>query len=90
MEKALKIAKNAGWDSSYTKSDTCSISDILLDPEFWKCLGLGLNWSQEPVLLFNHSYCESELKYQAYRFINHILDGKDTESFFKELLKHQF
>ena len=87
--KALVIATNEGWNSGYTRSDTCSLSDILLDREFWKYLGTGLGWSQRPVLLFGHSYCESELRYQAYRFIDHILDGKDIESFFSELLKNE-
>ena len=57
-------------------------SRIFHDPLFWQALGKALGWEQS----------EGNGEYPVYRdkwhqFIDHIMSGKDAESWFKELLK---
>ena len=57
---------------------------VVCDPSFWQCLGKSLGWSIERLDATGKAvYAVSEW----YDFIDHIADGKDVESFFKELLK---
>lgn len=73
---------------------------ILLDPLFWQALEKGLGQEdkcedciEEPI----HKWCASGSheekshrrvwKYQWHRFIDHLAEGKDIESFFTNLIK---
>ena len=48
--------------------------EILLDPEFWRCLGESLGWEEGGWL------------YHWHRYIDHIAEGRNTEEFFENLL----
>lgn len=57
--------------------------EALLDPEFWKCLGKAEGWTE---------YMSDGTPYTTYRrywkdLIDHLAEGRDIESYFKELLK---
>ena len=64
---------------------------FLLDPLFWQCLGKALGWNQTKRIKFhkwNDTYDDMscpEWKYHWHRFIDHLAEGKDADSFFKTL-----
>jgi len=101
MEKAIKLAIAGGWQwkrnsneiieyKIYAKEiDEVDFNDMLMDSKFWEGLGKSLNWSYEPVLLFDHSYKDSELQYEWHKFIDHIIAGGTADDFFKELLANE-
>jgi hypothetical protein len=68
-------------------------SDVFLDPLFWQSLGKAMGWefvSKERKVQYtkNHklnSYSQEWL-YQWHRFIDHLAEGKDAESFFENTL----
>ena len=45
MEKAIKKAQESGY--SYNSLDEKSYGDILLEVEFWKCLGKTEGWQKQ-------------------------------------------
>lgn len=64
---------------------------IWLDPSFWQCLGKALN--PEGLRIKNGFGETVSLESQSawykttwHRFIDHLIEGKDAESFFRELL----
>ncbi len=68
---------------------------ILLDPLFWQAVGKAMGWGGFDTK-YLHSQAEVEASSQMppnewrdhwHRFIDHLAEGKDAESFFKELLK---
>lgn len=59
---------------------TIPTADILLDPLFWQALGKAMGWE------FRSDHKEPWKK-EWHRFIDHLAEGKDVESFFKDLLK---
>lgn len=69
----------------------CSIHQLLLDPQFWQALGKALGWGDICINCHNSvsSCCEEKYnkdwKYYWHKFIDHLADGKDIESFFKTL-----
>lgn len=70
---------------------------VLLDPFFWQCLGKSLgkipDVHLEPLCrhkLFDGSDYQESVSWwivQMHRFVGHIVEGKDAESFFKKLLE---
>lgn len=73
---------------------------ILLDPTFWQCLGKAMGWTKQTQEVqldgFNleamNNGCSSTTKdieynwlYYWHRFIDHLADGGDANSFFKNL-----
>lgn len=77
--------KDIDWKSAY------------LDPLFWQALGKSLGWGG---LMFcpvcgSGLGCDADEKfskkweYQMHRFIDHLIEGKDADSFFKELLTNK-
>ena len=66
MEKAIQIATASGYYTTFFDKD----SDVLIDPLFWQALGKGLGWEPE------------EWKWQAKWFMEHLMEGKDIQSFF--------
>lgn len=65
-----------------------TIHRVLLDPEFWICLGNQLDKefveSQMPDFV---SFDKWDSKLYHHRFIDHIWEGKSADEFFKNLLK---
>lgn len=82
------------WTMPNKSSTTLSHYQLVLDPLFWQALGRGLEWSD--VIYFLKCPCCGDTpgdeprmfswKYQMHRFIDHLADGKDADSFFAELI----
>lgn len=68
-----------------------SINDALLDPLFWQALGKAEGWEQDfgetCPLCEVEVYEGTEWEYHWHRFINHLTQGKDIDSFFTNLLQ---
>lgn len=74
-----------------------------LDPEFWRCVGKAMGWNYNHVCIIDgdpmlnrgdcgnerHTVETYEWSYYWHRFIDHLAEGKDAESFFSELLKEK-
>jgi hypothetical protein len=82
-----------------------TISEALLDPQFWKSLAIGMKWQKYTWISWKDSWCELHQTqatndedfspnwpngsrnytwvHQWHRFIQHLADGKDEDSFFK-------
>jgi hypothetical protein len=60
--------------------------EILLDPLFWQALGRARGWDKEPFII-NGAWlmADSECELNWFRFIDHLAQGKDAESFFAAL-----
>lgn len=79
--------------------------DTCLDPLFWQALGKALKWKKEPcqcdecgvigVGEWNHlGECKRKNRPGSWesnwhRFIDHLIAGKDAESFFKSLTEQE-
>jgi hypothetical protein len=53
-----------------------SLSEVFLDPSFWQALGKAREWIAPP---------KGQAYFYQHRFIDHLADGKDAESFFDSL-----
>lgn len=91
MEKALYKAQEAGYKIASTgvemptPAQPRSLKEVMLDPEFWKCLGKSLGWGDETQQNpFAPSY-----KNAWHMFIDHLAEGKDPNSFFENLLSNK-
>lgn len=70
---------------------------IFLDPKFWQALGKALGWKQKYTSMIRelryddvppmriHAPEYDEWMFWWHRFIDHLAEDKDAESFFKEL-----
>jgi hypothetical protein len=58
-----------------------SVDTILLDPQFWQCLGKALWWKED-----ERRYGTARWHYEAVRFMQDIMMGKSVDTFFKSLL----
>lgn len=98
IELAIKRAIKAGFKPSYDSLDSFILDDpkhwdeslvcrSLLDPAFWQSLGKALGWKQvyERCLNDGSKSQAREWVYQWHRFIDHLVQGKDAESFFHSL-----
>lgn len=106
-EQAIKIAIENGYKftirmnmaSARHKSNQ---SVIVLDPAFWRALGLGLGWGDENGIdsrtFWNGTVDYPEVsdegigyreisRYKMHCFVDHLHSDKDTESYFKNLLE---
>jgi hypothetical protein len=71
-----------------------SFKAMLLRPSFWKCLERALHWDGEVVVevqddgenIREHSYLYPKWQWHWHKFIDHLAEGKDYESYFKKLL----
>lgn len=103
MEKAIKLAIEGGWDSSAMEWHGCQESithDIwekaVLSPLFWQALGKSLGWAKsvdedgdinrEPSS-WQYRFGNPQWLWYQHKFIDHLAEGKDINSFFEELLK---
>lgn len=88
MQEAIQLAQEGGWGNWYDL-DVYEVSDepsIREDPDFWRCLGKQLGWEQSDK---RYVYSGSKRNWITvwHRYINHLAEGKDAESFFISLLK---
>src|SRR3990167_6920478 len=102
MEKAIKKAIEGGyklpWISARHISTIVRYKDnysvLFLDPLFWQALGKAEGWSTYAVCQLHGNECllkcdrafAFEWIYQWHKFIDHLAEGKDINSFFNELL----
>jgi hypothetical protein len=69
-------------------------TEITQDPLFWQALGRALGWDiggvqyNEPKKMSGQTriYLKSGWLYQWHCFIDHLAEGKDADSFFKDLI----
>lgn len=59
---------------------------ILLDPLFWQALGKAKGWGTEPAATTVSGFPVQEWLMVWHRFIDHLAEGRDAESFLAELL----
>ncbi len=94
MEKAKSKAFEVGYpyrdDPNGVPYALKSDDELLMDPDFWKCLGNSENW--KPVYYKCGSNCgnmilEGDYKYHWKRLIEYIDENKSVDSFFNELIK---
>lgn len=96
IEKAVKSGYDGGepalrdWHQSYGHHRFDEKERILLDPLFWQSLGKAMGWEDEKVC----PTCWKKIVPTAtgwmcywHRFIDHIAEWKDAESFFDSLDK---
>lgn len=91
MEQAYKLAKKAGYQGRLY-APTMRVE--FLDPLFWQSLGKALGWKGTGIfkscLCLDKEFHTCELMnwhLEWHRFIDLLIEGKDAESYFKELLK---
>lgn len=84
IEKAIE----GGWVSEYPQEGTWLANyenyRAALDPTFWQSLGKSLGWDSHMLMWVGTYY--DEWQYRAMRFYDLILQGKDTNNFWKEIL----
>ena len=95
IEQAIQ---KAGWDVENIKN----VEALLLTPIFWQSLGKALGWPKKGCIECGfrgryddfHGDCGKCLgrdykgwQAQWHRFIDHLAEGKDAESFFASILK---
>lgn len=89
-EQAIKKAVSVGY-KDYTESPSHSTSkyhsDILLDPDFWKCLGKAEGWIVEMPSRYSFNDEIAEWEHYWHSFIDHLADGGNIDDFFNNLLK---
>jgi hypothetical protein len=87
IEQAFEDAYQCGFATRGTRekwNEEAMQAMCFLDPLFWQALGKARGWT----------VCESgsiwqgvpKWRYWWHRFIDHLADGKDAESFFKSLV----
>ena len=102
MEQAIKIAIENGY-TPIVITDEIDYKQqeffCLISPIFWQALGKGLKFDEEFGFcpdcknhkgdLAHEDACGIGYKWKRtwHRFIDHIAEGKDVDSFFTELIK---
>lgn len=94
IQEAIQLAIKSGYrgkevwanldGSKWSVNALYPISDILLNPLFWLNLGKALRW--EKVSNLDKVALVGGWQYQMHRFIDHLIEGKDAESYFEALL----
>jgi hypothetical protein len=84
--QAIEKTIHGGWRFKENNFAGNSIENnqFLLNREFWQALGKTLGWEENWVRVLGD---EKNWRLEWHNFINHLADGKDTESFFEQLLK---
>jgi hypothetical protein len=97
MKDAITKAIEGGWKMSetetiYVANNIPFVNDsFLLDPLFWSALGKSLGWEVwDKKALEDSVAVGGKIKYwwqiMWHRFIDHLAEGKDADSFFTNLL----
>lgn len=78
------------WGEANSESEVAMMyfCDILLDPLFWQALGKAEGWNSYILDEKDEGKIvpPNEWKIKQFEFIDHIQQGKDIDSFFKDLL----
>ena len=100
VEQAIKEAVDYGYEPkverypemkgiSSLQIAVAMQADVFIDPAFWKALGKKRGWTTDDDFKYwQKSVAEWEERYWKkfwHRFIDHLAEEKDAESFFKEL-----
>lgn len=94
--KAYPSLKSMGEATAHALLMSLGDGNILIDPEFWKCLGKAEGWNEGKlkemqIMLDDGTILPSATwkiwQYHQHRLIDHLSEGKDAESFFEGLLK---
>lgn len=77
------------------KGDGVYVDSVLLNPLFWQSLGKAMGWGnfegkmdmhKNPITKEETQYFVDKLwKEEWHRFIDHLVEGKEAESFFEKL-----
>lgn len=85
-DKMVSYKHKAGWVSivttdgdGYTKRDY-KFAELWMSPSFWQSLGKAMGWEKE-------YGGNTRWRTNWHMFIDHLIEGKDPEEFFKKLLK---
>lgn len=96
IEKAIKIAVENGYDAGNPNSALRTSGAYLMEREFWQALGKGLGWYEGLYMKLDYATQDgvvqedgNEAKFHWHRFIDHLEEGKDAESYFTSLLKEK-
>lgn len=96
---AIEKAVAGGWETDNLKvynngsimQESGHVShweEIVLTPAFWQALGKSLGWGHDHYHLPGGMHISGvRSRYEAHRFYDLILQGKDTEAFWYELLQ---
>ncbi len=79
MEQAIKKAIEGGW--KYEDMISTYYAPLPLSRSFWQALGKNLGQGDFK------TETKGSWKHNWHMFIDHLAEGKDADSFFKELLK---
>lgn len=94
IEQAIEKSIEGGykWNGGPRECSWGHYDHAFLDPLFWQSLGKALGWAEEVKVIHSHPV-ESDIvrektegwKWEWHRFIDHLAEGKDAESFFESL-----
>ena len=96
MEEAIKKSISAGYKPSEMYLEVSAYGAdyqflaISTDPTFWQALGKSMGWKD--YWYIDDLGREREVvvwKDHQHRLIDHLAEGKDIDSFFKDLLSEQ-
>ncbi len=100
IQKAIEGGYNWEANNNPMNTSDANIARTFLDPQFWQCLGKAMGWEGYNFYLDGRWAWtkDSSIKvqsktpfvrevwlHQQHRFIDHLADGKDIESFFNPL-----
>ena len=68
-------------DDGYTFYEDVPVSRIFLDPKFWQALGKAMGWGEDTT----DESGRYKWHWKWVEFIDHLAEGKDAESYFKQL-----
>jgi len=96
-EKTMRVYRvnGYGWVAFFVNDGsqaekyltTMRVEQILLDPLFWQAFGKSRGWGTEPAATTPSGFPVQEWLMFWHRFIDHLAEGKDAESFFQSLYK---
>jgi hypothetical protein len=97
IKQAIQKAIEGGWKHKWSEeynNTVCNINSLLepsflLDPNFWQALGKSEGWWDNRGFDadMNSSWNLDECHRNMHQFLDHLIEGKDIDSYFKELLK---
>lgn len=88
VEQAIQLSIEGGYGRGNEPYSTMQ-SEMFLDPLFWSCFGRSLGWHRDYNLTNRVKIFETYgpvWRAPWHRFIDHLAEGKDAESFFESLI----
>jgi hypothetical protein len=89
LEKAVDRGYRVEQKDFLLKLPEFALCQVWLDPLFWQCLGKAMGW-EEVEMSDPHRAVNGKAEWHNnwHRFIDHISESKDAESFFANLLQN--